>query len=79
MDNIYVIKLITMSILNQLDKLAHELYSEFGFNTCNEEQQEIILQQFMTLCQWQVVMTKSHSGILVNVNYQLNESNTFTN
>ena len=52
MDNIYVInKLISMSILNQLDELAHELYSEFGFNTCNEEQQEIILQQFMTLCQ----------------------------
>jgi hypothetical protein len=31
----------------------------------------------MTLCQCQVVMTKSHGGILVNVNYQLNKQYTF--
>ena len=46
-----------MSILDQLDKLAHELYSEFGFNTCNEEQQEVILQQFMTLRHDNMTMT----------------------
>jgi len=33
----------------------------------------------MTLCQCQVVMTKSHGGILVNVIYQLNKVYTFTN
>ena len=36
-----------MSILSQLDKLAHELYSEFGFNTCNEEQQQVIIKKIL--------------------------------
>ena len=34
-------------MLNKLDKLALELYSEFGFATCSSEQQEIILQVFV--------------------------------
>jgi 3',5'-cyclic AMP phosphodiesterase CpdA len=37
-----------------------------------------IWQLVMTLCQWQVVMTKSRGGIQVNINYQLNKCNTFT-
>ena len=36
-----------MPYLKQLDKLAFNLYSEFGFNTCSEEQQEIILKEFI--------------------------------
>ena len=36
-----------MTILSKLDELSHELYSEFGFNTCSEEQQEVILNEFM--------------------------------
>ena len=36
-----------MTYLKQLDQLAFNLYSEFGFNTCNQDQQEIILQQFI--------------------------------
>ena len=34
-------------MLDKLNKLALELYSEFGFTTCTEEQQEIILQEFV--------------------------------
>ncbi len=34
-------------MLNKLNKIARELYSEFGFNTCTEEQQELILQEFV--------------------------------
>ena len=30
-------------MLKKLDKLANELYAEFGFNTCTEKQQEDIL------------------------------------
>ena len=29
-------------MLDKLNKLALELYSEFGFTTCTEEQQELI-------------------------------------
>ena len=36
-----------MTILNKLDELSYELYSEFGFNTCSEEQQEVILNEFI--------------------------------
>ena len=34
-------------MMKLLDNMAFVLYSEFGFNTCTEEQQEIILQQFI--------------------------------
>ena len=34
-------------MLEKLDKLALELYSEFGFNTCSSDQQELILQEFI--------------------------------
>ena len=32
-------------MLDKLNKLALELYSELGFTTCTEEQQELILQE----------------------------------
>ena len=35
-------------MLEQLDKLADELFAEFGFHSCDREQQEVILQQFIT-------------------------------
>ena len=31
-------------MLNHLNQLASELYAEFGFSTCTNEQQEKILQ-----------------------------------
>ena len=34
-------------MLQKLDKLAIELFTEFYFVTCSEEQQEIILQEFV--------------------------------
>ena len=34
-------------MLDKLNKLALELYSEFGFTTCTKEQQEVILQEFV--------------------------------
>ena len=34
-------------MLEKLNKIALELFSEFGFNTCTEEQQELILQEFV--------------------------------
>ena len=34
-------------MLNKLNKIALELFSEFGFTTCTEEQQELILQEFV--------------------------------
>ena len=34
-------------MLDKLNKLALELYSEFGFTTCSEEQQELIVQEFV--------------------------------
>jgi len=34
-------------MLDKLNKLALELYSELGFTTCTQEQQEIILQEFV--------------------------------
>ena len=34
-------------MLEKLNKIALELYSEFGFTTCTEEQQELILQEFV--------------------------------
>ena len=34
-------------MLEELDKLAWKLYSEFGFNTCSVEEQEIILKEFV--------------------------------
>jgi len=34
-------------MLDKLNKIALELYSEFGFTTCTEEQQELILQEFV--------------------------------
>ena len=34
-------------MLEKLDKLADELYAEFGFVTCSTDQQEIILQEFV--------------------------------
>ena len=36
-----------MTYLNQLDQLANELFAEFGFHSCDREQQEIILRQFI--------------------------------
>ena len=43
--NVKQIKQTTM--LEKLNKIALELYSEFGFTTCTEEQQELILQEFV--------------------------------
>ena len=34
-----------MSYIKQINILAEELYGEFGFNTCTEEQQTEILKQ----------------------------------
>ena len=34
-------------MLEKLNKIALELFSEFGFTTCTEEQQELILQEFV--------------------------------
>jgi len=34
-------------MLDKLNKIARELYSEFNFTTCTEEQQELILQEFV--------------------------------
>ena len=34
-------------MLDKLNKIARELYSEFYFTTCTEEQQELILQEFV--------------------------------
>ena len=34
-------------MLDKLNKLALELYSELGFTTCTQEQQELILQEFV--------------------------------
>ena len=34
-------------MLDKLNKLALELYSELGFTTCTQEQQELILQEFL--------------------------------
>ena len=34
-------------MLDKLNKIARELYSEFSFTTCTEEQQELILQEFV--------------------------------
>ena len=37
-----------MTYLKQLDQLAFNLYSEFGFHSCDREQQELILIEFIT-------------------------------
>ena len=34
-------------LVKKLDKLAFKLYSEFGFNSCTVEEQEIILKEFI--------------------------------
>ena len=34
-------------MLNHLNQLASELYAEFGFSACTDEQQEKILQVFV--------------------------------
>jgi hypothetical protein len=34
-------------MIKELDKLAMLLFSEFGFNTCTEEEQEIILKEYI--------------------------------
>ena len=34
-------------MLEKLNQLADELYAEFGFATCSEEEQEQILQEFV--------------------------------
>jgi hypothetical protein len=34
-----------MSYVKQMNMLAEELYGEFGFNTCTDEQQTEILKQ----------------------------------
>ena len=31
----------------KIDKLAEELYGEFGFSTCTEEQQKIIINKIL--------------------------------
>ena len=31
----------------KIDKLAEEIYGEFGFSTCTEEQQKVIIKEFM--------------------------------
>ena len=44
-------------MLDKLNKIAYELYSEFGFTTCTEEQQELILQEFVERGYYLVSMT----------------------
>ena len=34
-------------MLKKLDLLAIELFAEFGFSCCSEDQQELILQEFV--------------------------------
>jgi len=34
-------------MLDKLNKIALELFSELGFTSCTEEQQELILQEFV--------------------------------
>ena len=31
----------------KIDKLAQKLYGEFGFATCNEEQQQVIIKKIL--------------------------------
>jgi len=31
----------------KIDKLAKEMYGEFGFSTCTEEQQQVILKKIL--------------------------------
>ena len=31
----------------KIDKLAKEIYGEFNFSTCNEEQQKIIIKKIL--------------------------------
>ncbi len=31
----------------KIDKLAQKLYGEFGFSTCNEEQQQVIIKKIL--------------------------------
>jgi len=33
----------------KIDKLAKELYGEFGFSTCNEEQQQVIIKKILDI------------------------------
>ena len=46
LDNINVTKINNM--LEKLNQLAEELFQTLNFNTCNCEQQEIILQEFVS-------------------------------
>ena len=36
------------TMLEQLDQLANKLFAEFGFHSCDREQQELILIEFIT-------------------------------
>ena len=31
----------------KIDKLAEEIYGEFGFSTCTEEQQKVIIKKIL--------------------------------
>ena len=33
----------------KIDKLAKELYGEFGFSTCSEEQQQVIIKKILDI------------------------------
>jgi len=33
----------------KIDKLAQELYGEFGFSTCTEEQQQVIIKKILDI------------------------------
>ena len=33
----------------KIDKLAEELYGEFGFSTCTEEQQQVIIKKILDI------------------------------
>ena len=52
-------------MLDKLNKIAYELYSEFGFNTCTEEQPELILQEFVERGYYLVSMNNQFSSQLV--------------
>ena len=34
----------------KIDKLAKEIYGEFGFSTCTEEQQKTMVQDLFVMC-----------------------------
>ena len=54
-------------MLEKLDKLALELYSEFGFATCSSDQQELILQEFIQRGYYLVGIESQHNTYTLKI------------